>query len=252
VVSPWLILLAVVSTVFLVSQFRATYLVPRATVPEGWFGPFDTSLAVVLSLLFGILSLQLFTKPPVAISEGDVISSLVFQLIIGLMVMVYLVFRRIPLRDFFGWQREPLLRSLGRSFFLIAGIFPLLLLLGEWLSPSADAQQNTVIFFRETASLSGKIWLGVMAVIVAPLVEEVVFRGLLYRILRGYFGRVGALLFTAALFAAIHGNAPTLIPLMILSTVLTIGLERSGSLIVCILGHAIFNAVSLLLLIFSS
>lgn len=250
-VSIWLIPLALVSAIFLATQFRATYFVPRATVPEGWFGPLDTSLAVVLSLLFGILSLQLFTKPAVAITEGDVVNSLVFQVIIGLIVVGYIVLRKIPLRDFFGWQREPFLRSLGRSAFLVAGIFPLLILLSEWLSPSTEAQQNTVKFFRDDATLSGRIWLAVMAVVVAPLVEEIIFRGVLYRIFRTYFGRIAALFFTAALFAAIHGNAPTFIPLMLLAIVLTIGLERSGSLMVCILGHAIFNAVSLLLLIYS-
>jgi membrane protease YdiL (CAAX protease family) len=80
-------------------------------------------------------------------------------------------------------------------------------------------------------------------VIVAPLTEELLFRGL---ILHGFLSRYGvrkAILTSAVLFGAFHLNPWQLLPATVIGMVFGWWLVRTGSLIPCIAGHAVFNGV---------
>jgi len=83
------------------------------------------------------------------------------------------------------------------------------------------------------------------AAIVAPLSEEILFRGFLYPALKRYTQPFVALVVVAAMFAAIHLHLPALLPLFLLSCLLTASYELSGSLLVPILVHAGFNVVNI-------
>ncbi len=84
--------------------------------------------------------------------------------------------------------------------------------------------------------------------VVAPLCEEFVFRGLLFRSLRNWRGFWPAALITGALFGAVHGaSAPAvdLLPLALFGVLLCALYQWSGSLYPCIALHAINNSISL-------
>ncbi len=83
--------------------------------------------------------------------------------------------------------------------------------------------------------------LGIAAVVMAPLIEEIVFRGYLYPAMRHFTGKHFAAIFSAIIFAAIHGNVMALLPLCILGWVMAVSFEKSRSLWVPIVIHAIFN-----------
>lgn len=76
---------------------------------------------------------------------------------------------------------------------------------------------------------------------VAPVAEEIVFRGVLYAQLRCAWGDVAAVLVSAAVFAAIHLNAMAFVPLMFVGVVLALLFRRSDSLWGSILAHGIYN-----------
>jgi len=84
-----------------------------------------------------------------------------------------------------------------------------------------------------------------VAALVAPVTEEFIFRGYFYGVLRRYVGVIPAMLFTSALFAAIHMNGPVFLPLFVLAMCLTLAYEATGSLLVPMLMHALFNSVML-------
>jgi len=84
-----------------------------------------------------------------------------------------------------------------------------------------------------------------VAALVAPVTEEFLFRGYFYGVLRRYVGVVPAMLFTSTLFAAIHMNGPVFLPLFVLAMCLTLAYEATGSLLVPMLMHALFNSVML-------
>lgn len=84
----------------------------------------------------------------------------------------------------------------------------------------------------------------VTAVVVAPVTEEVIFRGYLYPVAKRYAGRGVAVLFSALFFSMIHLNAMALLPLTLLAVGLVLAYEWSGSIWVPIGIHAIFNGVT--------
>jgi membrane protease YdiL (CAAX protease family) len=86
------------------------------------------------------------------------------------------------------------------------------------------------------------------AVGVAPVVEELLFRGLIYPCLKERLGMAAALTLTSALFAAFHFHAAIAPPLFLLSAAFILLYEWRGNLLACIVMHAGFNALSLSLL----
>jgi ABC-2 type transport system permease protein len=86
-------------------------------------------------------------------------------------------------------------------------------------------------------------------VLVAPIVEELVYRGMLHRVLRTRWRVPLSTLVSAALFASNH--APyNLIPVLAVGVCITLALERSRSLLAAIITHALNNGVIALLTIY--
>lgn len=79
-----------------------------------------------------------------------------------------------------------------------------------------------------------------LAVIAAPIVEEILFRGVLYGALRRSLPRVGAVLASALLFAVIHPMIGTP-PVFLLGVLAAFARERSGRLTTAMLVHAAYN-----------
>ena len=85
----------------------------------------------------------------------------------------------------------------------------------------------------------------VLAIVAAPLAEELIFRALLYRGMRPSLGPVPSALFSALVFALVH-------PLVAFVPVLTFALlaaacfERSRLLLARIVAHATYNGIVLL------
>ena len=95
-----------------------------------------------------------------------------------------------------------------------------------------------------------------LAVVIAPLTEELVFRAGLFRFLRGRVPRWVALAGPGLIFASLHVNWVTLegltsfAPLVVLAVLFSLAYERTGSIGTPIVAHALFN-LNTVLLIFS-
>lgn len=90
----------------------------------------------------------------------------------------------------------------------------------------------------------------VIAVVLAPITEEVVFRGVLFRALADRVGHVVGAVLSAAIFALIHvevlfSQPLGLVGLFVVGVLLAVSYHVTGSLIVPILGHAVFNGASI-------
>ncbi len=146
----------------------------------------------------------------------------------------------------------------GRSLLLgIAGallampfVFALGYLWGQLLNlvhVRAELQQPVQIL-QGSAPLSLRILIGVIAILIAPVVEEMVFRGILYPTLKHYGFRRAALWGTALLFAAVHLNLATFVPLTLLAIVLVWLYEATDNLLAPIVAHSFFNLLNFFLL----
>lgn len=93
--------------------------------------------------------------------------------------------------------------------------------------------------------LADYLWLLGAVSVAAPVAEELVFRGVLYPYLRRWTPAAGAVLLSALLFAVVH-VIPILIPPLVV-TGIALGLlrERYGSVLPCMLLHALLNGISL-------
>ena len=98
---------------------------------------------------------------------------------------------------------------------------------------------------------NGTSWVLIMgAVVWAPLVEELVFRGAFYRYLRPSFTVIGSTLISALLFSALHPQGLAGIPaLMSIGIVLAVIREWRGSTIATMTMHAVHNSVLVTMMI---
>ena len=85
----------------------------------------------------------------------------------------------------------------------------------------------------------------VIAVAGAPLTEELIFRGVFLPTLARQLGVWHAAAAVSLIFALVHLHLPTLLPLFVISFAFSVGYILTGSILVPILMHALFNGVSL-------
>jgi uncharacterized protein len=88
-----------------------------------------------------------------------------------------------------------------------------------------------------------------LALVVAPVCEELVFRVGIFRYLRTRTHRWVAFVVSAGLFALLHGNWMSALPLFILGLVFAVSYERTGRMVVPMLAHSLFNLNTLLLVL---
>jgi membrane protease YdiL (CAAX protease family) len=172
-----------------------------------------------------------------------------------IMLEVFLKAHRVSWREFIGFHSP----GAGRAMWLGIGMGLLVVpvLLGvNWtssyllrlMSDQPPDEQGVVIMVK-AANPYLRTGLGLSALVWAPLVEESIFRGVLYPAIKQYGHRLIALLFTCLLFAGIHTNLMTFIPLAIFAILLALLYDRTKVLMACILAHSTFNAVNFAMLV---
>ncbi len=84
--------------------------------------------------------------------------------------------------------------------------------------------------------------------VLAPLAEELFFRGYVFHTLMKERGPVWAYLFSAGLFAVLHVNAAATLPIFVLGLILAFIFQRTGSLLPGIIAHGLNNALAFAIL----
>jgi len=108
--------------------------------------------------------------------------------------------------------------------------------------------QELIQIFHRGGSPAAITALVICAIVLAPIVEEIIFRGGIYSFLKSQATPVWAQLISATLFALMHGNLLSFLPLMLIGMLLARIYERSGNIVVPICFHACFNGFNLLIL----
>ena len=94
-----------------------------------------------------------------------------------------------------------------------------------------------------SALSAGNIWLEVLAVVLwAPIIEEILFRGMVYRYLSAALPAGAALLFQGLLFGGMHGTMIWIVYGSVMGCILGYVRKRTGSLHASIFMHIGFNA----------
>jgi membrane protease YdiL (CAAX protease family) len=155
----------------------------------------------------------------------------------------------------FGLRPWTIPRDFGWAFVDLFAVWPIVLAMivvtieigKRLLGPKFEIPQHMGLeLITESPALPLQILIIVLAVVIAPVVEEMLFRGLVQTTLRSYLGRPWlAIVFTSVLFAAVH-DQPTHWPaLFALAMGLGYSYEKSGSLFRPIFMHALFNGITI-------
>ncbi|MGA1819898.1 MAG: lysostaphin resistance A-like protein [Thermoplasmatota archaeon] len=86
----------------------------------------------------------------------------------------------------------------------------------------------------------------IAVVVLAPLAEELFFRGYLFGLLEDKLGGVPAITITAVLFAAVHFDPYTFLPILVLGGVMGWARNRTGSIVPSLVLHSMNNLIALI------
>jgi membrane protease YdiL (CAAX protease family) len=221
----------------------------------------DLMVALVLAGYFALLVVGNWparNAEPAPIKIEQVLPGQLMLLIVGFGVAGFLVYRGADLIAMLGLKRVPPLRAASLSLRFLLGAVPIIWLTNFLtvyeLKQGADEQQLVSLFREEVhrGHYSGVLTIVISGVLLAPCVEEFLFRGFFYGVFKRHLGAVAGAVASAGLFAAFHMNLASLPSLFVLALCLTIAYERSGSLLVPAGMHALFNLANLALLFFQA
>jgi membrane protease YdiL (CAAX protease family) len=222
------------------------------------FGLPELLMSVVLASMFAMLmigTIQRQVKGAGEVTIETILPGSLIFIILSVGILAFLHFsRRLPIALTFGLNQVKPLAALGWAGGLLLAAFPLtgvanvltLSLLKDGFKP-----QPLIELFSDVAQQGDHLAVAkifIAGVIVAPCCEEFLFRGFFYGVWKRYLGPLWAGLLACALFAAFHTSLPALAGLFVLAVCLNVAYERTGSLLVPIGMHALFNFTSLLVL----
>jgi membrane protease YdiL (CAAX protease family) len=186
------------------------------------------------------------------------IGTLMFHGVALALVGVFLRQHQLTWSEAFGFNAPRRKRAILLAVLTSIVVLPIAWSLGQLsqvvllklgLTPQA---QQAVQALTAANSLGQQIYFFIVAVLLAPVVEEIIFRGILYTALK-HFGFPTFALWGASLaFALMHTNMMTFLPLLFFAVILTFLYETTGNLLSSIIAHSLFNATNFILLLWQA
>ena len=224
-----------------------------ADAPERTFGFPEAILASVLILFFLMTISSAVPDPSIQFNPRNLVANLLLTAFVVLVIVTLLQFRGFDVGALAGFFRVGFFRALGTGTMLLFFAYPLIGLseaVNQRFFGGDTSKQSIVEFFSGSRTIEERLMIIVFAVAIAPVVEEFVFRFFIYGVLKRYFGWVAGLILSAGLFAAAHAHFPSFVPLFVLGICFAIAYEWSGSLLVSMTMHSLFNSLTLTALAF--
>ena len=210
----------------------------RYSVP---WRPIDNWIGVILLALIDVALLMISLQG----KKGQLAQS-------GLLVIVQLAYL-LPVVIIFAWRRIPW-KSLGFGKFkwgtlaigcgLLVGSYMIILvhnLILNGLGIQTQCDEISKLF----QLLDTPAWFFFVGALLAPVVEEIFFRGFLFQGLRARYGWVAGMLLSSAIFGLAHLDPVSLIPTFILGNLLAYLYQRSNSIWPGVILHVLVNTVGL-------
>ncbi|MEN9991295.1 MAG: hypothetical protein RLZZ224_997, partial [Verrucomicrobiota bacterium] len=220
-----------------------------------WVRPVDVAGLVVISgmfMTFGVSALVMSGGDLELTSAGLVSNAILFVGFVGVLWAMV------------SWRARPAewLGLRWRQWYHVLWFAPLVVL-GMWLVmgvlqacgylawmekwAGAPSMQESVELMKESKDVTAVALMAISAAVVAPLAEELIFRGYLYPVAKKWSGKHAALIFSAMWFSACHGNVPLILPLFLLGLILAIAYEKTGSIWAPMGIHFFFNSATVII-----
>ena len=226
------------TVVVMILALQAFLIVPgivMVVLEEAWDTGLDENTDLVIKLTVGML-----------LGAGFIVFA-VLAWVVGIW--------KLPLSSF-GLRWAPFANLLPVVLIYVLFIIPLVLLGWLWTQVLRAGGvepivQGPVKMFIDAIERGNPLEISLLvfsAVILAPLWEELIFRGLLYGYLKSRMSVFAALLVSSLIFSAYHLNEAALMPLLIVGIATGYVYERTRSLYFAIFFHALFNASRMVVL----
>jgi hypothetical protein len=219
-------------------------------------------IAFMAANLLGVMVVQGYSS---ALSKEEVkqpvnvlvmlAGTLMYQGVTLVMIGVFLRIHQITWSQAFGFTTRRLVRTLVLAVLATALVLPIAMALGEvsrivleGIGQHVELQES-VKALQTTETFQQQLYFAIVTVFVAPCVEEVMFRGILYPTVKQFGFPKFALWSTSLFFAFSHFNALAFVPLLFMAVILTFLYETTENLVAPILTHALFNAANFALLL---
>ncbi len=186
----------------------------------------------------------------------DIISAVICQGIAYLLILFFILRVHAPemsIREFIGFRKT------HWGFFPLALVLSVAaqtpintlyeLILKRFPIPPEAMNQLSVQF--ATSTMPKKIFIATSIVLLGPIIEELIFRGALFKGLKQKQPFFQVLLITSLLFAVAHPQAQIYIPITLVGLCLAFLRWFSGSIMPSIVFHIGFNALPLLAMFFN-
>ena len=191
-------------------------------------------------------------REPASVSILLPVQTVLFHGLILLLVALILRHRRLSWRTMFGRSGQSAWRNAGWGVVLYLAAIPYFSLaaLGYRLILTlcryeAEPQGIVTLFFSPDYPLWLRVYLLLVGVLIAPIAEEIAFRGIVFPMMLRRTRLLPALVVSALLFAWIHMHIPALVPLFVIAVAFALGYAYTGSILTPIVMHLLFNAVNL-------
>jgi membrane protease YdiL (CAAX protease family) len=186
------------------------------------------------------------------------LATLSFQGATWILIFIFLRQHNLDWRDALGFRDV----RLKKTLFLAVAFLILLVGPAAWWWQEISAQiltqlgwtvedQTAVTLLKGAKAFGEFAYLSFFAIVLAPVAEEFIFRGMLFPFIKQRGFPKLAWVGVSALFALVHFNAGTFLPLFVLALALTWLYETTDNLLAPIVAHGLFNAANLVILYFT-
>lgn len=210
----------------------------------GVSGAFLLGLDAALRLALYLLGKEI---PKIEITRGAAILTLAITLVLQVVALgaSWMFISRLGRKPFLktlGWHWHPQFKW-QHAMALAMLMFGVAVALSKLL-PHQETDMDKILKMGFVI----RAMVAVLAVLVAPLVEEIVYRGVVYSTVERLGGKAAGVITVTAIFALVHvpqywGSVAAITAIVTLSLVLTLLRAWTGSLLPCVVMHLAYNGV---------
>lgn len=228
-------------------------------VPWGFWEVVVAALPLLLSFILAVLVHFLPSSTGTPASETPTSTRvLIANTVVGLVIyaVILLLIWLVTVRKYHvGWSALGVRRPPRLYFALVIPI-----LVGMYVAAALVSAVVVKVFYggkaenpqvKDLTGGGGFSWTSLIlalitASIVAPIIEELLFRGVLYGWLRTRWSAVGGVILSAALFSAAHAIPLILASIFVVGLTLAIVYEKTKSTLATMTLHSLFNTIGVI------
>ena len=210
----------------------------------------DVGFATLLMLAVSILSAGACMLLGCSDNTRDIAATLALEAGLFLGVGLAVWRRRLSWRAVFGFRQSRLLFAVAIGLIGCVTFLPVIFGLNIFSHSLfsrigyQSVEPPVVRWAVEQANPQSLWFLLIQAVVIAPICEELFFRGILLPTLCTRYSVWASVTLTSALFASFHFNLPSLLPLFVVAVGFSLAFLYARSLTASIVMHAAYNLIN--------